>query len=105
LQGWGAIAIPPVPVLKVSQVKAEVTFLHAIPPRLVSFVIKLLCNLQAEIITLCHAIVEIHVIFVTLDDLSVEVVFQVNFSATNVVWQASRQKSTPLTITLAYGSD
>ena len=93
------------PVLKVSQVKAQVTFFHARPPSFVGFRIKLLSNLQAEIITFCHAIVEPHVLIVTLNDASVEVVFQMNFSATNVVWQASGQKSTPLTITLAYGFD
>ena len=72
------------PVVKVSQVKAQVGFLHAIPPRLVSFVIKLLCNLQAEIITLCHAVVEIHQLVVVVNDVSVEVVCQTNSSATEV---------------------
>jgi hypothetical protein len=49
--------------------------------------------------------VQHHDIIVASDDLLVEVVFQLNSSATNVVWQASGQKSTPLTITLAYGFD
>jgi len=55
----GAIARPPVPVWKVSHVVAEVSLLHAIPPGHIGFVIKLLCNLQAKVITLCHAVVEI----------------------------------------------
>jgi hypothetical protein len=61
-------------VQRLSHIIAEVTFLHASPPRLVSFVIKLLCNLQAEIITLCHAIIQVHVIIVTVNDASVEIV-------------------------------
>jgi hypothetical protein len=57
-----------------SNVVADVSFLHAIPPNLIRFRIKALSNTQAEIITLCHRVVQIHVIVVTIDDLSVEVI-------------------------------
>jgi hypothetical protein len=46
-----------------------------------------------------------HDIIVVGNNVSVEVVNQLNSSATKVVWQAFGQKSTPLTITLAYGTD
>jgi hypothetical protein len=62
------------PLWKLSQVEAEVPLLHGIPPNPIRFGIKLLSNTQAEIITLCHAIVEPHMVFVTLNNLSVEIV-------------------------------
>ena len=105
MEDIGGNCKPPVPVFKVSHVVAEVTFLHAIPPCLVRFRIKLFCNSQTEIIAFCQAIVEIHQVVVVANDIGVEVVFQVNSSATNVVWIGIRQKSTPLTITKTYGSD
>jgi len=70
----GAIATPCVPLDQLSHVIAEVTFLHAIPPRCICFVVTNGGNIQAEIIYLCHAIVEPHVIIVTLNNLAVEVV-------------------------------
>ena len=70
----GAIATPCVPLDQLSHIKAEVTFLHASPPGSICFVVTNGGNIQAEIITLCHAIVEPHVIIVTLNNLAVEVV-------------------------------
>ncbi|CAF34130.1 hypothetical protein S-PM2d066 [Synechococcus phage S-PM2] len=70
----GAIETPYVPLIRLSHVVADVTFLHAIPPRCIGFVVTNGGNIQAEIITLCHAIVEPHVIIVTLNNLAVEVV-------------------------------
>jgi len=96
---------PPVPVFKVSHVVADVTFLHASPPGSVRFIAKQFSNILTEIIAFCHAIVEIHQVVVVANDIGVEVIFQVNSSATNVVWIGIRQKSTPLTITKTYGSD
>ena len=70
----GAIATPCVPLDQLSHIKAEVTFLHAIPPRCICFVVTNGGNIQAEIIYLCHAIVEPHVIIVTINNFAVEVV-------------------------------
>jgi hypothetical protein len=70
----GAIATPCVPLDQLSHVIAEVTFLHAIPPRCICFVVTNGGNIQAEIIYLCHAIVEPNVIIVTLNNLAVEIV-------------------------------
>jgi hypothetical protein len=52
--------------------------------------------LQAEIITLCHAIVEIQQLVVVVNDVSVEVVFQLNFSATYVIYPISGQSGETL---------
>jgi len=81
----GAVATPCVPVWKVSHVIAEVALLHAIPPRCIGIVVELLGNIQTEIITLCHAVVEIQQLVVVANDVSVEVVSHLNSSATEVI--------------------
>lgn len=82
-QASGAIARPPVPVLKVSHVVAEVTFLHAIPILCIGTVAHHLSNIQAEIIALCHAIVQPHQVIVVLNDISVEVIVGHEFLCNN----------------------
>lgn len=89
----GAIATPLVPVWKVSHVVAEVTFLHAIPPGCIGIVVELLGNIQTEIIAFCHWIVEVNVVFVTLNNVGVEVVVgheflsnRSNITHSRVVW-------------------
>jgi hypothetical protein len=64
---------------QLSQVKAEVTFFHASPPGSIRFAITNLSNIQTEVITFCHRIVEVHMIIMTLNDISVEVIHLVSF--------------------------
>ena len=68
-----------------SHVVAEVTLLHASPPRCIGFVVTNLGNILTETIAFCHAVVEIHQLVVIVNDVGVEVVFQTNSSATEVI--------------------
>jgi len=59
---------------QLSHVIAEVTFLHASPPGSIRFIVEHLSNILTEIITFCHAIVEPHVIIMTINNVGVEVI-------------------------------
>jgi hypothetical protein len=51
-----------------------VTFLLIRPPSNIALVIKSFSDTQAEIITLCHVIIQVNLILVALNDASVEVI-------------------------------